>query len=255
MWGGSRDHPPGMNMRILLEYAEMQVGSPRFIWNWNLLSMSRIRRSSSNTSITRGIVKKMCVLCWKEQGPLKDRLQRRLRYCIFFVSVFTAKANPQEPLTQWTREEVWSLPFFSVPWFCWTSGICSGRMSCSVPKDHSRWHYKMCSIAGKWPGDISDSCVLRYLIGDVLLKRISNYMSKTPVGSSGLAKLSLRLHTDFLLEDTRARKKRRQFCEDQCERKLMHGWTCNDHLWEDTVIYIQCTCQAALKTMDTICNT
>lgn len=67
-------------------------------------------------------------------------------------------------------------------------------------------HYKM-FLAGKWLGDISGSHVLRYLIGDVVLKRKSNWMFNVPVGSFGLAKLSLWLPTGFLLENTRGRKR------------------------------------------------
>lgn len=186
----------------------------------------------------------MCVLCWKEQGPLKDRCREGWdTACLFLLQSSLPRqalrnlwpSGPERKGPDSTFHHYQFHDSSELPWFAqavWA--ILPWKI---IPGDH----YKTCSIAGIWPGDISGSHVLRCLIGDVLLKRKSNYMLKTPGESFGLAKLSLYLHTNFLLEDTRARKG--EGCEGQCEKNLMHGLTCNNYLWEDTVIYIECICQ------------
>lgn len=175
IWCGSRDHPPRLNIGMLLRVSSNASRKPKAHLELHLAKHVRIRRSSSNASISREIVRKMYVFSWKEQGPLKHRLQRRLRYCMSFLL--------QSSLTRWAHRNLWLsgperkcspfnpylfhdsaelLAFAQAGWAILPRKI--------IPCDH----YKMCSTAGKWPSDISGSHVLRYLIGDVLLKRKSN---------------------------------------------------------------------------------
>ena len=61
------------------------------------------------------------------------------------------------------------------PSLCCASGVRSGRTSSDLPRKVIIGdHYKVCSVAGKWPDADSGRHALRYLIGDVLLKGKSN---------------------------------------------------------------------------------
>lgn len=66
-----------------------------------------------NTSLAKGIQRKMWGCCWMEKGTLPGVAEEAEILNTFFA-IFTSKSRPQESLTQESRENIWRKKDFSL---------------------------------------------------------------------------------------------------------------------------------------------